>query len=93
MTLQPGKQTIQILILSDISKCKRNLIIKFGQLIEYNMSDIFLEKSCTKCVGEASHNPFLKNQNWPYLLIDSLKFHTVCFHSIYKSRAEKICWR
>ena len=27
--------------------------MKFGQLIEYNMSDTFLEKSSTKCDGEA----------------------------------------
>ena len=60
MTLQTGSQTIKIHILPDISKCKRNLIMKFGQLIEYNMSDIFHEKSCTKCVGEASHIPFFK---------------------------------
>ena len=27
--------------------------MKFGQLIEYNMKNIFLEKSYTKCRGEA----------------------------------------
>ena len=32
--------------------------MKFGQLIEYNMSNIFLGKSCTKCGGEASPRPF-----------------------------------
>ena len=26
--------------------------MKFGQLIEYNMGNIFVEKSYTKCVGE-----------------------------------------
>ena len=25
-------------------------------------------------------DPFLKNQNWTYLWINSLKFHTVCFY-------------
>ena len=37
--------------------------MKFGQLIEYNMRNIFLEKSYTICGGEI-HNPFLKNQNF-----------------------------
>ena len=32
--------------------------IKFGQLIGYNMRNIFLEKSFTKCGGETSHRPF-----------------------------------
>ena len=43
--------------------------MKFGQLLEYNMRNIFLEKyfSNTKCSGEASPIIFLKNQNWAYL--------------------------
>ena len=32
--------------------------MKFGQLIECNMRNIFLEKSCTKCGGETSPRPF-----------------------------------
>ena len=32
--------------------------MKFGQLIEYNMINIFLEKSYTKCGGETSLRPF-----------------------------------
>ena len=42
MTSQPGKQTIAIHILPNILKSKGNQIMKFGQLIEYNMSNIFL---------------------------------------------------
>ena len=37
--------------------------MKFGQLIEYNMSKIFLERSYLKCGAEASPRPFIKNQN------------------------------
>ena len=33
--------------------------MKFGQLIEYNMRNIFFEKSCTKCGGK-SPDPFKK---------------------------------
>ena len=32
--------------------------MKFGQLIEYNMRNIFLEKSYTKCGGETSPTAF-----------------------------------
>ena len=32
--------------------------MKFGQLIGYNMRNIFLEKSYTKCDGETSLRPF-----------------------------------
>ena len=34
--------------------------MKFGQLIEYNMRNIFLEKSSIKCVGETIPRPFKK---------------------------------
>ena len=38
--------------------------MKFVQLIEYNMRNIFPEKSYTKCGGEDSPRPFYqKNQN------------------------------
>ena len=58
MTLHPGKQTISIHILPNISRSKGNQTMKFGQLIEYNMGNNFLEKSYTKCVGETSPRPF-----------------------------------
>ena len=34
--------------------------MKFGQLIEYNMRNIFLEKSNTKCGGETITTLFWK---------------------------------
>ena len=34
--------------------------MKFGQLIEYNMRNIFLEKSYTKFGGEISPRPFFE---------------------------------
>ena len=37
--------------------------MKFGQLVEYNMTNIFLEKLCTKYGGESIRRPFLKAQN------------------------------
>ena len=44
MTSQPGKQTIAIQILSNISISKDNEAVKFGQLIEHNMRNIFIKK-------------------------------------------------
>ena len=46
MTLQLGKQTTAIL--PKIKRSKGNQPIKFGQLIEFNMKNVFLQKSCTK---------------------------------------------
>ena len=37
--------------------------MKFGQLIEYNKRNIFLEKPYTKCGGETFLGPFSKNSN------------------------------
>ena len=34
--------------------------MKFGQLIEYNIGNIFREKSYTKCGGETIPRPFSK---------------------------------
>ena len=34
--------------------------MKFGQLIEYNMRNIFYEKSFSKCGGETIPRPFSK---------------------------------
>ena len=58
MTSQPGKQTIVIYILPNISKSKGNQTMKFGQVIECNMKNLFLEKSYTKHGGETSPRPF-----------------------------------
>ena len=59
--------------------------MKLGQLMEYNKRNFFLEKSYTKCGGD----PFLKNQNWAYLWINSLKFYAVCFYCMPSWRLSK----
>ena len=60
MTSQPGKQTIAIPILPSISRNKGNQTLKFGQLIEYNRRNTFVEKSYTKYGGETIPRPFSK---------------------------------
>ena len=60
MTSQPGKQTIAIRTLPNISRSKGSKTIRFGQLIEYNIRNIFPEKSYTKFDGESFSRPFSK---------------------------------
>ena len=55
VTSHTGQQITTIDKLPDILKSKVKGAMKLGQLIEYNMTDIFLEKSSTKSGGEANH--------------------------------------
>ena len=74
---QPGKEIIALHILTNISRGKGSQAMKFGQLIEYNTRNMFLEKSYKKCSGL-----FPKNQIRVHLWINSLKFYTICFYCI-----------
>ena len=49
--------------LMHISRSKGNQAMKFGQLIEYNMRNISVGKSYTKCAEKLFPDPYLKNQN------------------------------
>ena len=65
MTSQTGKQITQIMrILPNISRNKSKHAVKFDQLIEYNMRNIFLEKSYTKWGGDASPRPLYKKSKF-----------------------------
>ena len=75
MTWKPGKQTVVIHILPDISKSKANETTKFGQLITYNMRHIFLAKSYTRYGGETIPRAY-----WTYLWISSLLFYPFWFY-------------
>ena len=48
MTSQPPLQTIAIDVLPNISLNKGKQAMKFGQLIEYNKRNTFLQKLCEK---------------------------------------------
>ena len=45
-------------MLPDIARSKGNQAVTLGQLIAYNIRNIFLEKSYAKCGGETSPRPF-----------------------------------
>ena len=66
LTSQPDQQTIVIQILSNIVSSKDNQTIKFGQLIDCNMRNSFLKKSCKNCGGGNSPRPF-NDRNWNIL--------------------------
>ena len=51
---------IKIRILSNISRRKINQTIKYGQLIEYSIRNIFVENTYLKYGGEANPRPFHK---------------------------------
>ena len=50
--------------MTNISRSKANQAMKLGQLTEYNMRNIFLEKSYTICGGDAIPRPFSKNSKF-----------------------------
>ena len=60
MTSQYGKRTIEKHILPNVSRRKGNQTMKFGQLIEYSMRNIFLEISYENCGGESIPRDFSK---------------------------------
>ena len=48
MTLQPSLQATALHIFPNISQSKGNQTMKFGQLMEYDKRNIFLQKLCRK---------------------------------------------
>ena len=71
--------------------------MKLGQLIEYNMRNIFLGKSCIKCGGKAiprlsfkklktepTVSEYIANNLW----INSLKFYISFYKSLFLSYAK-----
>ena len=72
MTWQPGKQTNAINILRNISRYRINQTMEFGHLVEYNIRNIYLNRSYTKCGGNTIPKVFSKNSNLikPFFLHD-----------------------
>ena len=79
-------------VLANISRSKGNQTMKFGQLIECNMRNIFLEKSYTKCGGETSPRLFSEKLK----LSISLDQYSKVFYSLFllytKLRAIETYW-
>ena len=60
VTSRSSSQTMAIQMLINISISKGNQKMKFGELIEFNARNIFLEKSYTNCEGETISRLFSK---------------------------------
>ena len=63
MMSQHGKQTIAMQISPNISKSKDNQKMKFDQLIEYNIRNIFLKNHTQNVVEKLFPDPFVENKN------------------------------
>ena len=61
MKSQSGEQIMAIHILPNISRSKGSQAMKYVRLIDYNIRNIFLEKSYTKWCKEAFPRPFSEN--------------------------------
>ena len=91
MTSKHGEQTIVIKTLPNISKIKSSLTMKFGQLIEYNMKNIFPEKSY-KMWWRTSPRSFSVKLKLSISLDQQSKAYysfTVCFYCISNWRLSK----
>ena len=49
--------------MSNISRSEENQTLKFGQFIEYNMRNTFVEKSYPNVAEKLLSETFLKNEN------------------------------
>ena len=56
--------------------------MKYGQLTECNMKNIFLKKSYTKCGGETIPKPFSKWSKLSMSLDQYSKVYVLCFYCI-----------
>ena len=63
-----GQEIITIHVLPNTSKSKGNQIMKFGPLVKYNTTSIFLEKSYKQCDGQTSSRPFHKKIKIEHIL-------------------------
>ena len=63
----------------NILRSTGNQTIKFGQLIDYNMRNIFFKDHTQNLVQKLVPDPFLKNENWAYLWVNWLKLQTFYF--------------
>ena len=73
MTSQPQKQIIVTHILTNILRSKVSQPVKLGQLIEYNMRNVLIEKSYIKYDGETTPRLFCKKSKLSITLDQSSK--------------------
>ena len=77
-------------MLNSVSRSKGNKTIKFGQLMEYNIKNIFLEKSYANCGRNTIPRPFSKKSKLSISLDQYSKGLCSLFLLYAKFRAVKI---
>ena len=75
-----------------LEKSNGNQSMKFGQLIEYNMTNMFLEKSYAKCGGETIPRPYSKKSNLSIALDQWSKVPYSLFVLFSNLRVNQINW-
>ena len=85
-----GKKQLQYTYCPITQRGKCNPTNKFDQLIDYNMRNIFLEKSYAKCGGESIRRPFSKESKLSISLHQQSEFLLRLFYCISKSMIAKI---
>ena len=90
MTSQPGKKTITINILSNISRGKDNQAMRFDQLINYNMRNIFLEKWIIHKMWWRNYSETLFQKSKLSISLD--KFSKVLYSLFAKFKNIEIYW-
>ena len=93
MASEREKQTIAIHTLPNIIKTEGSETVKLGQLVEYTVRNIFLEKSSTKCGVKNIPRPFstksilsISLDQWSEVLCSLFLLHA-------KLRAIEILWK
>ena len=81
-------KTITIHMLPDISRSQGNLTTKFVPLIEYDIRNFLVEKSCTKCGGQS----FFKRWKLNIFLDQQFEILYSLFCCMSKSRTTKTYW-
>ena len=77
-------------VLTNISRIKGNQAVKPGQLMEYNLRNIFLDKSYTKSGGEPIPRPFSKKSKLTISQHQYSKFSYILFLLFAKLRTIEI---
>ena len=90
MISQPVQQTLVIHILTNTSRNKGSQAMKFCQLIEYNLRNVFIQKSYTKCGRETIPRPFFKKSKFRISLDQYFKVLNIFFLLFAKLRTIEI---
>ena len=100
MTSQTRLQTISIHVMHKTSQNKGNQTMKFGQLIEYNKIEIFLQKLCRKWGKESNSRPLFilsKSLIWGESKWSAVEFQYISIALNLSSNKNKLyktldCW-